>query len=191
MSSDIRSALPAYRRLVQVVWVGLMLFCAYLAAGVPLGAVNPRLVRPMLGVSPWSPGLVLGIPWESLTPAQWRSFCLSVGFWSLAGGVSALVAVDQIRRILAGASDSTPFTAANAARVRNAGIAILGSAAAKGFRDLAFGSFVQANIKVPGVNVMYGTDLGLSIAFIGLMILAVAEVVRHGVKLQEEQDLTV
>ncbi len=191
MSLDTRSALSTYRTLVKVVWVGLILFCAYLAVGVPLGAMNPRLVRPMLGVNPWSPGLVLAIPWESLTPAQWRSFCLSVGLWSLAGGVAALAAVDQIRRILSGTSGTTPFTAVNARRVRNAGIATLGAAGAKALRDIVFGSFVSANVKVPGAQLMYGSDLGLSTAFIGLMVLAVAEVMRHGVRLQEEQDLTV
>jgi hypothetical protein len=145
----------------------------------------------MLGVNPWSPGLVLAIPWESLSPAQWRSFCLSVGFWSFAGGASALAAVDQIRRILSGASGATPFTTANAGRVRNAGVAVLAAAAAKALRDIAFGSFVSANVKVPGAQLMYGSDLGLSIGFIGLMVLAGAEVMRHGVRLQEEQDLTV
>jgi hypothetical protein len=49
----------------------------------------------------------------------------------------------------------------------------------------------RANLKVPGIEVMYRTDLGLATAFIGLMVLAVAEVMRHGVRLQDDQDLTV
>ncbi|MEX0974699.1 MAG: DUF2975 domain-containing protein, partial [Bacillota bacterium] len=133
----------------------------------------------------------LGISWESLAPSQWSSFCLSVGIWSLAGTILVLIAVDQVRRIVGGASDKSPFTAANARRVKIAGIAVVCAATAKAFRDLAFAHFITSNVKVPGIQIGYVSDLGLSTAFLGLMILAVAEVMRHGVKLQEDQDLTV
>ena len=49
----------------------------------------------------------------------------------------------------------------------------------------------MTSVKIPGVSIGYVSDLGLSTAFLGLMILAVAEVMHHGVRLQEEQDLTV
>lgn len=185
------SALNVFRILVLVAWAGLVLACLYLVAGVIIGMANPRSIRPWVGVGLLSPGLALGIPWESLAPSQWRSYCLSVGIWSLAATASVLVAIDQTRRILRGRTDETPFTAANARRVRIAGVAVLCSAAAKTFRDFAFASFLVRNVEIPGVQIGYGTDLGLSIAFLGLAVLAVAEVMMHGVRLQEDQDLTV
>lgn len=191
MGSRQESALSTYRILVSIVWVGLILLCAYLGIGTAAGMINPRLFRPILAGSPWGPGIALGVPWDSLTAAQWRAFGISVGLWSLVGGLLGLAAVDQVRRILSSASDKTPFTRVNVDRMRNAGLAVFGVAAAKAFRDLAFASFVGANVKVPGIEVMYVTDLGLATAFIGLMVLAVAEVVRHGVRLQDDQDLTV
>ena len=168
-----------------------MLVFVYLAVGVPVGLVNPRLILPWLGVGFWGPGLVIGVPWESLAPAQWRSYLLSAGLPGIVGTGLILYAVGQIRSILREAGANSPFTPANAHRIRKAGLAVLFSATVKAFRDVCFSNFVAANVAVPGVNVAYRSDLGLSTAFLGLMILAVAEVMRHGVKLQEDQDLTV
>ena len=145
MESGTKSALSTFKMLVQVVWIGLILVCVYLAIGVPVGIANPRFIRPWLGVGFWGPGLVIGLPWESLTPSQWRSFLLPVGSWGLAGTIAVLVAVDQVRRILSGERDKSPFTATNASRVRKAGLAVLCSGAAKAFRDIAFGHFVITN----------------------------------------------
>jgi hypothetical protein len=102
-----------------------------------------------------------------------------------------LAAVDQVRRIVTADLRTSPFTAANARRIRIAGIAVILAAVAKALRDLAFARFLTANVSIPGIHVGYMTDLGVSTAFLGVMILGVAEVMRHGVKLQEEQDLTV
>lgn len=177
--------------LVQIAWVGLILVCLYLAVGIPVGLANPKIIRPWLGVCFWSPGLVIGLPWESLSPEQWRSYLVPVGLWGMIGTASILYAVGQVRRILKDSTCKSPFTSANSERVRKAGLAVLCSAAAKAFRDISFGHFLVANVKVPGVNIGYGSDLGLSTAFLAVMILAVAEVMRRGVNLQEEQDLTV
>lgn len=185
------SVLRFFRFLVQIAWIGLILACVYLALGVPSGALDARMVRPWLGVGVWDAGLALGLPWESLAPSQWSSFCLTVGVWNLAGLVAVLVAVDQVRRILSGPIDRSPFTLANANRIRVAGVAILCAAGAKAFRDVAFTRFVVNNVHIAGIQVGYATDLGLSTTFLGLMILAFAEVMRHGAKLQEEQDLVV
>ncbi|MGI6631428.1 MAG: DUF2975 domain-containing protein [Bacillota bacterium] len=183
--------LVIFRVLVLIAWIGLALASLYLAIGVPLGSLNARLVNPWLGVSSWDSGLVIGVSRESLTPEQWRTFCSSVGIWSLGGTLSALVAVEQVRRIVSEPSRQSPFTAKNARRVRNAGLAVFVSAFAKAGRDFAFARFISNNVRITGAQVGYVSDLGVSTIFLGIMILAVAEVMRHGVKLQEDQDLTV
>lgn len=185
------SALPFCRGLVWVAWAGTLLAGLYLAVGVPSGALDARMVNPWLGVGPWDSGLVIGFSRESLAPQQWRSFCLSVGIWSLAGTLSVFTAIDQVRKILMEDPAKSPFTAGNARRVRIAGIAVICAGVAKALRDLAFAHFVAKNVRIPGTQVGYVSDLGLSTAFLGIMILAVAEVMSHGVKLQEDQDLTV
>ena len=119
--------LVIFRVLVLIAWIGLALASLYLAIGVPLGSLNARLVNPWLGVSSWDSGLVIGVSRESLTPEQWRTFCSSVGIWSL-GGTLSLVAVEQVRRIVSEPSKQSPFTAKNAHRVRNAGLAVFVSA---------------------------------------------------------------
>ncbi|MGE5580500.1 MAG: DUF2975 domain-containing protein [Bacillota bacterium] len=184
------TGLTAFRNLVQVVWFGLILVLTYLCFVVPVALTNPRFIRPGLGVGFWGPGLIIGLAWDSLTPEHWRSYLLPVGLFGIAGTAAVLYAVHQIRCMLR-ETGTSPFTAANADRIRKAGLAVLCSAAAKAFRDVSFGNFVTSNVQLPGAVIRYATDLGLSTAFLGIMILAVAEVMRHGVALQEDQDLTV
>ena len=191
MVQENKTALSKTRTLVQVAWIGLILMSTYLVIGVPVGLLNPRLIMPWLGVCFWGPGLVIGLPWESLTLAQWRAYLLPVGLWGVVGTASVLYAVDQIRRIVLQPGSASPFTAENAGRIRKAGLAVLCSAGAKVLRDISFGHFIALNVTIPGAQVSYRSDMGLSTLFLGLMILAVAEVMRHGVKLQEDQDLTV
>jgi len=184
------TGLTVFRNLVQVAWFGLVLVLAYFSLAVPVALANPRFIRPWLGVGFWGPGLIVGLPWESLTPEQWRSYLLPVGLYGIAGTAAVLYAVHQVRCMLRD-TDVSPFTAGNADRIRKAGLSVLCSAAAKALRDVSFGNFMMSNVALPGAKLGYATDLGLSTAFLGMMILAVAEVMRHGVTLQEEQDLTV
>lgn len=191
MKRENTSILEAFKVLVLVAWVGLILASLYLAIGVPLGSLNAELVNPWLGVAPWYSGLVIGVPRETLTPEQWQTFCFRVGVWSLGGILAVLVAVDQVRRIVFQQADQSPFTAANAHRVRKAGLAVFAAALMKVGRDFAFARFISENVRITGAQVGYLSDLGISTAFLGIIILAVAEVMRRGVILQEEQDLTV
>lgn len=191
MNTGTSTALSVFRGVVWVAWIGTILAVLYLAVGVPSGATDARMVNPWIGVGPWDTGLVIGVSREAITPGEWRSFCLRVGVWNLSGTVSVLVAVDQVRRILGGDMTKSPFTSANARRVRIAGIAVICAAGAKAGRDIVFSKFVAESVRISGAQVGYLSDLGLSTAFLGIMILAMAEVVRHGVKLQEDQDLTV
>ncbi len=95
----------------------------------------------------------------------------------------------QVRRILSGSLDKSPFSAANARHVRIAGLAVICAAAAKALRDLAFARFITSNVKIPNVRVGYVSDLGLSTAFLGLMVLAVAEVMRTGSSCRKSRTL--
>ncbi len=191
MNTGTSSAVSVFRGVVWVAWVGTILTAVYLAIGVPSGATDARMVNPWISVGPWDTGLVIGVSREAMTADEWRSFCLRVGVWNLASTVAVLVAVDQVRRILSGDMTKSPFTSANGRRVRIAGLAVICAAGAKAGRDIVFGRFVAESVRISGAQVGYLSDLGLSTAFLGIMILAMAEVMRHGVKLQEDQDLTV
>jgi hypothetical protein len=191
MNAGKGSVLSVFKALVWVAWLGTLLVTLYLAVGVIFGSLDARVVSPWIGAKPWDTGLAIGISPETLAPDQWRSFCFTVGTWNVAGAASALFAVDQVRKIMGSDMTRSPFTSHNMRRVRIAGVAVMCGAVAKALRDTAFGRFVEANVKIDGALVGYVSDLGLSTAFLGLMILAVAEVMRHGVMLQEEQDLTV
>ncbi len=162
MDTEKERALSALRTL-SIAWVrDCILVLAYLSLGYycarKIRTSSARGRRRVLGT-----GLVIGSPWESITPAQWRSYLLPVGLFGIAGTAAVLYAVHQVRCMLR-ETDVSPFTATNANRIRKAGLAVLCSAAAKALRDVAFGSFVTSNVAFPGAKIGHVTNLGLSTA---------------------------
>lgn len=187
------STLSFVRGLVNVAWVMSMMGVAILVVALlfALFSSSPLPGRVEFGLGWWGPGLTVTLPSEALaTDLGHRAIVLVLGF-TLAASPVLFVILYELRKILRNVADRTPFTLENAARIRYIGFAVLVGATIKDVRDMTVGKFIMDDVKVLGADVGIKVSLGLEIIGMGLLILLLAEIFRHGVRLQEEHDLTV
>lgn len=102
-----------------------------------------------------------------------------------------LVVLHQLRRLFRTLRDGRPFTPANIARIRRLGAAVivgdLGRVAIAAAQSAYAGTAYRAEgfASVVSVRIEFGAIVA------GLALLAVAEVFRHGLQLEQDQALTV
>jgi hypothetical protein len=99
--------------------------------------------------------------------------------------------VGQLRRIFSALRTGSPFTAGNARLIRAIGLVTIGGSVLSALVALLVGYLVTRAIAIPGLEPGIRAGSPMSGVFLGLVILALAEVFRRGAKLQEDQDLTI
>lgn len=114
-------------------------------------------------------------------------FQFSVIFYWLAG----LLVLYQLRGIFATLAAGTPFSGDNVRRIRIIGMAVIAGSLLKTVVYTMIGLHIADLVQVPGLEVQGRIELDLGGIFLGMVVLVLAEVFRHGARLQEEQDLTV
>ena len=109
----------------------------------------------------------------------------------IAGAAAALLVLVLLRRIFDTMTIGTPFLPQNATRIRWLGFIAIGAAVVEQIIEIALGLLVLNNVSSSGLEIDYHFDLNLGAVFVGLIIVALAEVFRHGTSLQADSDLTV
>ena len=109
----------------------------------------------------------------------------------IAGAAAALFALVLLRRIFDTMTIGTPFLPENATRIRWLGFIAIGVAVVEQIIEIGLGLLVLDNVSSSGLDIDYHFDLNLGAVFVGLIVLALAEVFRHGTSLQADSDLTV
>jgi hypothetical protein len=87
--------------------------------------------------------------------------------------------------------DKTPFVAANAARLRFIGLAVIAGSLAVSAIVFVENTWARANLRIPGVTFDLTPNIDFGTIFFGLLILIIAEVFRAGTQLDEDQSLTI
>lgn len=114
----------------------------------------------------------------------------------LTGGL-LLWTLHQLRMLVRTVSRGAPFDPANPARIRRIGWIVLAYGPLSGLlgfvESVALLTDVSAAVKraFPAASVGVSLNLNLATVVVGLIILAIAEAFEAGVRLQQEQDLTV
>jgi hypothetical protein len=114
----------------------------------------------------------------------------------LTGGL-LLWTLHQLRMLVRTVSRGAPFDPANPVRIRRIGWIVLAYGPLSGLlgfvESAALLTDVSAAVKqaFPDASVGVGLNLNLATVIVGLIILAIAEAFEAGVRLQQEQDLTV
>lgn len=136
-------------------------------------------------------------PWAYITyqPTS-RSFVAVAGALSLAEWACIVLVLLQLRRAFTNIAAGTPFPRDNIRRIRVAGWAILGVAAAELIIDAVMFAFMRATTTIAGVPVVVPLDImlvdfPLGTILAGLAVVILAEVFRAGADLQDDQSLTV
>jgi hypothetical protein len=136
-------------------------------------------------------------PWAYITylPAS-RSFVLVASTASFSGWACVLLVLLSLRRAFENIAAGTPFPRDNIRRIRVAGWAILGFAAAELMIDAGMFAYMRATTTVAGQppvipTAMLLADLPLGTILAGLAVVILAELFRAGADLQDDQALTV
>lgn len=119
------------------------------------------------------------------------SVTIGVGIAIAAGLATAFVSLVLLRRIFTTMTTGTPFLPENVTRIRALGFITIGVGIATGLAEIALGLLVLNNVTSTGIDINYSFKLNLAAVFVGLVILALAEVFRYGTNLQSDSDLTV
>jgi hypothetical protein len=103
----------------------------------------------------------------------------------------AAVALRKLRAVFRTLKEGDPFVAANVARIRFVGFAVLIGELARAMWVFWNSVYLRLHLDMEGIRLRSEFDLhGLTI-LAGLLLLVIAEVFRVGVQMKEEQELTV
>jgi hypothetical protein len=120
----------------------------------------------------------------------WWLFAVLWTYTAAAIGLT-LMFLHNLRRIFQRVRAGAPFDATNALRLRWLGLLSLGIALLIGLSEFVTSQLVKGSVISERVQVQLGLSVDMSLVFFGLVLLALAEVFRHGAELEAEQSLTV
>lgn len=125
---------------------------------------------------------IADLPWSFLL-LLWTSVAIGFGLM--------LLFLHHLRRIVHRVRDGAPFDEQNALRLRWLGLLLLGLAVFKGVADLVTTLWVRRIIAPEGVDVPLGLHFDVTLLFVGLVLVVLAEIFRRGSELETEQALVI
>lgn len=103
----------------------------------------------------------------------------------------ALVVLHQLRALMSEALAGSPFGTRSARRVRVIGVAIIGVEVFRALVVFAGSLWAQSHVHGPGLSFRAAFPVNLEVVGLGILVVLLAEVFRHGAALQVDHDLTV
>lgn len=97
----------------------------------------------------------------------------------------------QLRHVFRSLSAGQPFNAENAVRIRRVGFAVILGELARCGIVYFWSYYMSTHFTANGLRFVASADLNLAAILHGLAILVIAEVFREGVRLAEDQSLTI
>ncbi len=186
-----KSASSVLQAVLSLAWyLGLVLFALLLLYQLYLLLAGPEMFGNTMSLQIETPGLVYrftdGLP-EPLSQTLFvLQFTLVLPLLAI-----GLVVIYQLRIIFASLVGETPFTGENVRRIRIIGIAVIAGALLSSIAHALIGIYLAANIQVPGLELNANLKPDFGGIFLGAVVIVLAEVFRHGARLQEDQDMTV
>jgi len=105
--------------------------------------------------------------------------------------VPALVVLRLLRALVKTVAEGRPFQARSATLIRVIGLLVIGSEILRGLAMYLLESRVASDVVATGVTLGSNLDFNIPVILLGLVIIALAEVFRHGIGLQTDVELTV
>lgn len=105
--------------------------------------------------------------------------------------LTSIYIVKQLRDIVQTIDVQNPFAKENAARIRVVGILIFVFQAIETGGRLAMSGFADSMVVPTGFNLNGRIEFNEGLLFVGMAMIVLSEVFRHGSRLREEQSLTV
>jgi len=115
------------------------------------------------------------------------SLVFTLLFW-----VMGMVIIQNLRRFFTTLTfQGSPFVMENVRYLKVVGYTIMASAPIRGIYEWLFGNYLMRNIRLEGAVFKSIFSLEISSVFLGLIVIVMAEILRRGIELQNEQNLTV
>lgn len=105
--------------------------------------------------------------------------------------VPALVSLWLLRAFAKTVADRRPFQSSSVTLIRTIGVLVVASELLWGTTSYLLERSVAAQVTATGVTLGANLSFNIPLILLGLVILAIAEVLRHGIALQADVDLTV
>lgn len=109
----------------------------------------------------------------------------------LAGAAFILVVLHQLRTLMGEALAGSPFGAGSARRVRLIGIAIIVVEVVRAAVVLTGSLWAQSHVSGAGLSFRAIFPINIEVVGLGILVVLLAEVFRHGTDLQADHDLTI
>ena len=103
----------------------------------------------------------------------------------------ALWVLRQLRAVVRTVRDGQPFVAANAARIRRIGYAVIAGEIVRAAIVLFEHAYAKSHFTADGLRFELRPDVNVLAFVCGLIIVVIAEVFRTGTRLDEDQSLTI
>lgn len=97
----------------------------------------------------------------------------------------------QLRDIVRTIDHGDPFAVENATRVRTIGMIVLGYVFIECLVRLAMSGYADSMIIARGFNLNGRIEINWALLMVGISVIVLSEVFRHGAKMREEQALTI
>ena len=125
-----------------------------------------------------------------LADLPWRVVVL---LWTHAAVMTGLtlLCLHHLRRIFQRVRDGAPFDLSNALRMRRLGLLLLTLALISDLAEFVTGLAIRGGLEGGGITVATMPRLDLPVLFVALVLVALAEVFRHGAVLEHEQSLVI
>jgi hypothetical protein len=129
----------------------------------------------------------------AFNPTEWWVLFLVIVFVTLVIAVFIFILI-QLRNFLETLEVGDPFTKENAGRIRIIGLVIIASELGIKLMMIGGAAIIHAAVRIEGASLIWGeliSAFSLPSIFLGIVVLIIAEIFRLGVKMKEDQELTI
>ena len=191
MSFKRNKVISVLKVLINIFWyvlIGGLAFLALVALG--LTFVPPEVFPETVSFTLITP--FMGVEFINAGVTDLKSVFLSMDGMGLLWLALAAAVVYYLRKIFQSVAAGSPFIQENVTSFRAVGIIVIAGSVLQSIAGALVGLVMMNNIIAPaGVHIAARGTVNLGGLFLGLVILALAEVFRYGTELQNEQNLTV
>ena len=99
--------------------------------------------------------------------------------------------ITVVRTIMRSVRNGSPFTSANASRLKLLGLLVMVAGPFYGILEYIYGMMLRSSIDVPGAVVKVNPDARIMYVAVGIVILVIGQVFKYGVRLREDSELTI
>lgn len=190
-----KNSISSFLRIVcNIAWYINLIIGGILLLGLFFFTIHGPEIIPqfMKDFSFQAPGLKFFIDLQMLTVRPLPRVTIVVVFGSAICFIAvSLFILYQLRKIFSNLVKEEPFVKENVLRVRKIGVIVLVGGVFQSIVEYLIGCFVVQHIMIRGIRIVPEFGLNFPALLAGLSVLVLAEVLKEGTEIKEDQNLTI